>query len=52
MQILPYTKSLKILQKLEFFQYTTYLCLNIGYTHFLLRNNARNLFTIILPWGR
>ena len=42
----------EMLLKLESFQYTTSLYLNIGYYHIQLSENASNLCTIILPWGK
>ena len=41
-----------MLLKLEGFQYATSLDLNMGYYHIRLSNNASNLCTIILPWGK
>ena len=41
-----------MLLKLEVFQYVTSLDLNMGYYHIQLSENASNLCTIILPWGK
>ena len=41
-----------ILLKLEGFQYDTPLDLNMAYYHIGLSENASNLCTIILPWGK
>ena len=40
----------EILLELEGFQYATSLGLNMGYYHIQLRENASNLWTIIIPW--
>ena len=42
----------EVLFKLEGFQYATLLDLNMGYCYTRLRENASNLCTIILPWGK
>ena len=42
----------EMLLKLEGFQYATSLDLNMGYYHIRLIQNASNLCTIILPWGK
>ena len=42
----------EMLLKLEGFQYTTSLDLNIGYYHIQLSENSSNLCVIILPWGK
>ena len=39
-------------QKIEGFQYTTPIYLNMGYYHIILRNNTENLSTVILNWGK
>ena len=41
-----------MLLRLEGFQYDTSLDLIMGYYHTRLRKNARDLCTIILPWGK
>ena len=41
-----------ILLKLEGFQYTTSLDLNMRYYHIQHSENASNLCTIIIPWGK
>ena len=41
----------KILLKLEGFQYSKSIDLNMGYYHIWLRKSASNLCTIIIPWG-
>ena len=38
--------------KLEGFKYATPIDLNMGYHHIRLNENASNLCTIILPWGK
>ena len=48
----PIPKINEILLKLEGFQYAMSLGLNMGYYHIQLRENASNLCTIILPWGK
>ena len=48
----PMPKIRDILLNLEGFQYATPLDLNMGYYHILLIEQARNLCTIILPWGK
>ena len=45
-------KTNGMLLKLEGFCYATLLDLNIGYYHIRLRENASNLRTIIIPWGK
>ena len=42
----------KMLLKLEGFQYAMSLDLNMVYCHIQLSENASNLCTIILPWGK
>ena len=42
----------KILLKLEGFQYSTSLDLNMGYNHIQLSKNAINLCMIIFLWGK
>ena len=42
----------EMLFKLEGFQYTTSLDLNMLYYHIRLSKNAGNLCTIILMWGK
>ena len=42
----------EMLLKLEGFQYATSLDLNMGYYHIRLSENASNLCTIIIPWGK
>ena len=44
-------KIREILLNLEGFQYSTSHDLNMDYYHIRLRCQARNLCTIILPWG-
>ena len=46
------TKINKMLLELEGFQYATSLDLNMGYYHIQLSENASNLCTTILPWGK
>ena len=41
-----------IIFKQEGFQYATSLALNMGYYHIQLSEDASNLCTIILPWGK
>ena len=41
-----------ILLKLEGFQYTTSLDLNVGYYYIRLSKKQSNLCTIIIPWGK
>jgi Reverse transcriptase (RNA-dependent DNA polymerase) len=38
--------------KLEGFQYATSLDLNMGYYHIELSPHAKQLYTIVLPWGK
>ena len=45
-------KVRKMLLDLTVFQYATSLYLNMGYYHIYLREQARNLCTIILTWGK
>ena len=45
-------KIREMLLKLEGFKYTTSLDLNMGYYHIRLSDQASNLCTIILPWGK
>ena len=42
----------EMLLKLEVFQYSTSLDLNIGYYHIQLSENASNLCMVILPWKK
>ena len=42
----------EMLLKLEGFQYATPLDLNMKQYHIQLRENASNLCTIIIPWGK
>ena len=42
----------EMLLKLEGFQYLTSLDLSMGYYHIQLSENASNLCTIIIPWGK
>ena len=42
----------EMILKLEGFQYATSLDLNMGYYHISLSEQAINLYTIILPWGK
>ena len=42
----------EMLLKLEGFQYATSLYLNMGYDHIRISEDASNLCTIILPWGK
>ena len=44
-------KIREMILNLEGFQYTTSLDLNMRYYNIRLREEASNLFTIILPWG-
>ena len=46
----PMPKINEILFKLEGFQFTLSLDLNMGYYNIQLSKNASNLFTIIIPW--
>ena len=46
------SKINEMLLELEGFQYATSLDLNMGYYHILLSENAINLCTIIIPWGK
>ena len=48
----PMPKIPDMLLNLEGFQYATSLDLNMGYYHILLSEQASNLCTIILPWGK
>ena len=50
----PYSipKIIKNLFKLERFQYATSIHLNMGYNNIQMTENASNLGTIILPWGK
>jgi hypothetical protein len=41
-----------VLLKLEGFQYATSLDLNMGYYHIELSGHAKQLCTIVLPWGK
>ena len=42
----------EILLKLDGFQYTMSLDLNMGYDHIQLTEDASNLCRIIIPWGK
>ena len=46
------SKTNEMLLKVEGFQYTTPLDLNMGYYHIRLGKNASNLCTIIPPWEK
>ena len=48
----PKPKIREILLNLEGFKYATSLDLNMGYRHILLSEQASDLCTIILPWGK
>jgi len=48
----PIPKISDLMLKLEGFQYGTSLDLNMGYYHIELNPDARNLCTIVLPWGK
>ena len=48
----PIPKIQDLLLKLEGFKYATSLDLNMGYYHFRLCPNSRQLCTIVLPWGK
>ena len=50
-KLYPMTKINEILLKLEGFQYSTSLDLNMGYYHIQLREKASTSCMIILPWG-
>ena len=45
------TEIIKILLKLNGFQYATLIDLNIEYYNIQLSENTINLYTIFLPWG-
>ena len=45
-------KIREMLSKLEGFQCATSLVLNMGHYHIRLSDQASNLCTIILPWGK
>ena len=48
----PIPKIQDMLLKLEGFQYATSLDLNMGYYHIELSPTAKQICTIILPWGK
>ena len=48
----PMPKICEMLLNLEGFQYAMSLDLNMGYYHIRLSNQASNLCTIIIPWGK
>ena len=48
----PMPKTGEMLLKLEGFNYFTSLDLDMGYYHICLSEEASNLCTIILPWGK
>ena len=48
----PMPEIREMLLNLEGFQYATSLHLNMGYYHIRLSDQARNLCTIIPPWGK
>ena len=48
----PMPKFNEILSKLEYFQYSISLNLNMGYYHIQLTEDASNLCPIIIPWGK
>ena len=48
----PIPKIQDLLLKLEGFQYTTLLDLNMGYYHIKLDPESSRLCTIVLPWGK
>ena len=45
-------KICEMLLNLEGFQYAMSLDLNMGYYHIRLSNQASNVCTIIIPWGK
>ena len=51
-KLYPMPKRHKMLLNLECFQYTTSLELNMVYYHIRLSEEASNICTIILPWGK
>ena len=48
----PMPKIREIILKLEGFKYTMSLDLDMVYYHILISEEARNVCTIILPWGK
>ncbi len=48
----PILKIQDLLLKLEGFQYTTTLNLNMGYYHIELSAASKRLCTLVLPWGK
>ncbi len=48
----PLPKIQDIMLKLEGFQYATSLDLNMGYYHIELSPTAKQLCTIVMPWGK
>ena len=48
----PISTIREMILKTEGFKYDTSLDLNMGYYHIHLSEEARNLCTIILPWGK
>ena len=48
----PMPKINKMLLKLEYFQYTKSIDLNMGYYHIRITKDSSNLCIIIIPWGK
>jgi hypothetical protein len=51
-QPFPLPKIQDLLLKLEGFQYAMSVDLNMGYYHIELSPGAKQLYTIVLPWGK